>query len=333
MGCDNKADEFFKAEKENLGCKSERPIIDTDNNVLTHSADVLYAQENGDESMEVFVVELSDIQRRRLIAHKNRYNQKNLAASFETSKFFKGYLTETEEGRLFAESLPGKSTRQKVAGLLNTSDSTIKRLWFVGDVTPEEFGLINENNSSLKEAEEKIKLTLWKKQQDEAKRIAQEEKNNCEDKTGTIEPNGDTNNDTGEEIHTTISTPPTDPEPTNCAPNKPEPDADQQTKGREVYFGNESIDEPEEECQNATATSYSFSKSYIEIEGMGRFAVNVTNDTAELLVNGKAIDGVQYMPIANQDPKKFANVHSFAFQEPKHKGLNIQIIITNFSRK
>jgi len=97
MGCDNKADEFFKAEKENLGCKSERPIIDTDNNVLTHSADVLYAQENGDESMEVFVVELSDIQRRRLIAHKNRYNQKNLAASFETSKFFKGYLTETEE--------------------------------------------------------------------------------------------------------------------------------------------------------------------------------------------------------------------------------------------
>jgi hypothetical protein len=66
---------------------------------------------------------------------------------------------------------------------------------------------------------------------------------------------------------------------------------------------------------------------------MGKFDVNLTNDTAELLVNGMAIEDVEYMPIANLDPKKYANVNSFVFQEPKHKGLNIQIIISNFSGK
>jgi ParB-like chromosome segregation protein Spo0J len=339
MGCNNKPDEFFKAEKENLGCKSERPIIDTDNNVLTHSADVLYAQENGVDSIEVYVVELSDIQRRRLIAHKNRYNQKHLSASYETSIFFKNYLNDTEEGKLFAESLPGKSTRSKVAGLLNTSDSTIKRLWFVGDSLPEEFGLINENNSSLKEAEEKIKLMKWKKEvaeakkQDEVKKAAQDEKGKSTEESEAKEENPNPDDDTNEEIKPPVSTPSLTQQLPISTRITPKEDADKETNEDQVFFGVDSVDEPQEECQDPTATSYSFSKSYIEIEGMGRFAVNVTNDTAELTVNGKTINGVQYIPIANQNPLKFANVNSFVFQEPKHKGLNIQIIVSNFSSK
>ena len=65
---------------------------------------------------------------------------------------------------------------------------------------------------------------------------------------------------------------------------------------------------------------------------MGMFTANVTDNIAQLTVNGKAVNNVKYTPIANQDPQKFANVNSFVFQEPTHKGLNIQIIVTNFHK-
>ena len=342
MGCDNKPDEFFKAERNNLGCEYERPYVDADYNVLTHSVEVRYAQENNEQSMEVYVVELNDIQRKRLIAHKNRYNQKNLTASFETSIFFKSYLNDTEEGKAFAASLPGKSTREKVAGLLNTSDSTIKRLWYVGDNMPEEFGLISENNSSLKEAEEKIKIMKWKKEQEELKK--QPLIDPCKNGTGNIDPAKEMVKD---KIETVVNeknknnsdynpSQPMSPVPTS---NTNIPSIKETSINSEDQDNEDESDEDEDKTEHlslvepvTTTGMINFTQSTIEIEGMGHFSMNVTDNNAQVVVNGKALEGVKYLPVTDLNPLKYANVKSFVFQENKHKGLNIQIIITNFPR-
>jgi len=332
MGFANRPDEFFNAERLNLGCKFECPIVDTQNNVLTHSADVIAAQEQGTISMEVYVVELDDIQKRRLIAHKHYYNKQNLTASYETSIFFKSYMTENPEGMLFASTLPGKTTRQKVAGLLNTGDSTIKRLWFVGDNLPEEFGLINENNSSLKQAEEKIKLMKWKKEQAEILKTPMPAVTDC---TPSAPDNTGVANQLPADDENVSFEPNSNPQP---KPTSPQINSNTKaiTNGKDDEDG-DSENDPNElsqvECTNSTSSSYSFSKSSIEIAGMGQFSVNVTENVAEVVVNGKAIEGITYLPLVDLNPLKFGNVNSFVFQENRHKGLNIQIIISNFPRK
>jgi len=318
MGFDNRPDEIYNLELKNFGFHFERPIIDAEYNILTHSADVIAAQENNFASIEVFSVVLDDAHKRRLIALKHRYNIRKQILNYNTSLFCKSYLTEDAQGIDFAKTLPGKTTREKVAGLLNTSDSTIKRLWFIGDSMPEELGLIDAGYSSLKEAEEKVKIAKWKKEQ-ALKKEQEASKNKCESQEG-----GDSKSEIIEHLlHNN--------EKENLPVNTP--------IQHQVELGNEigeseyyesSIQEETQQTQNDTA--YFLSNVSFAIEGMGDFAANVTGDKAELIVNGIPIDGVHYLSRTNLNPVKYANVNSFIFQENSLNGLNIQIIISNFKK-
>jgi hypothetical protein len=134
----------------------DKPVVDMDNNVITHWSDVQAAVANCIAGMEIYRVDMTIIQLRRFIAMKHRYHRMDLIAGYNTVKFFEGYLTGDTDGIALAASMQG-TTREKIANLMQTSDSTVKRLMEVGKHKFEKLGLIEEGYVSFKQVLDEIK--------------------------------------------------------------------------------------------------------------------------------------------------------------------------------
>ncbi len=135
----------------------EMPVIDSNGNVITHLAEVLAAKENGEIYIDVYVIDMNEIDLRLFICLKHKYSKKEQVKSYEAAKFFRDYLKNNNEGKELAKTLPG-DINEKVGQLIQTSDSTIKRLLKVGDSKPEYLGMIDNGNLSFHDAESEIKV-------------------------------------------------------------------------------------------------------------------------------------------------------------------------------
>jgi hypothetical protein len=157
MAYDNRPDEnYIKAM--DIFNHYEKPVIDLNNNIISHCADVIAAQKNGLTEIEVYRVALNEQQLRIFISLKHTYCKENIIATYKTIKYYEDYLTKNKDGKELAKALPFDTTREKIAALMQTSDSTIKRVKEIGDNKPEKLGLINENETCMKHVLNEIKL-------------------------------------------------------------------------------------------------------------------------------------------------------------------------------
>lgn len=157
MAYDNRPDENYIRAMDIFN-HYEKPVIDLNNNIITHCADVIAAQKNGLTEIEVYRVALNEQQLRMFISLKHTYCKENIIATYKTIKYYEDYLTKNKDGKELANALPFDTTREKIAALMQTSDSTIKRVKEIGDNKPEKLGLINEKETCIKHVLNEIKL-------------------------------------------------------------------------------------------------------------------------------------------------------------------------------
>lgn len=139
--------------------------------LLTHTRDFHLLKESGETEMEVYVGCFSDdLDIQRFIGLRNGVLKRNWRAQYEMATFFREYL-ETEEGKKYAKSIPHKKTREKIAYLMGTSDSTIQRVLNIGDNGPEYLDMITNEHISYNAADVAIKKDKYsgKKKDNEVK--------------------------------------------------------------------------------------------------------------------------------------------------------------------
>lgn len=128
-------------------------IITKDKKVLTNWNELLAAQKNKVKLIDVIEVDLTDNQIKFLFYTKQTYSVKNLRVVYNMIYFYRDYFFNTEEGgklykelkkeyklkkprnaKYLSESNKGYTNINIMVGyLLNTSESTIKRIKKIGD--------------------------------------------------------------------------------------------------------------------------------------------------------------------------------------------------------
>lgn len=155
MGHNHKADKFYTDMIKEFG-HYEHPVIDRNNRVITHHAEVEAAVANGVKEMEVYQVDMDDLQLRLFIAMKHKYHIKDTVAVYRSIQFYEDYLVNHPEGITLSERLGGRMS-EKIAQLLHTSDSTVKRIKRIGEYKLHWLGLIENGELGMKEAIDRIK--------------------------------------------------------------------------------------------------------------------------------------------------------------------------------
>lgn len=130
----------------------ERPILDKDGNAITHYADIMAARANGNKQLDVYVVDMDEKELTLFILSKHTYSIKKAKRSFQIAVFYRDYLTSNSEGIKLAKTIKG-NINKKIAFLMDTSESTVKRLLYIGQSkkADEHFNMIEEGNMSLQE--------------------------------------------------------------------------------------------------------------------------------------------------------------------------------------
>ena len=317
MGYNNTPDAFF-IETSKLFNFYDSPVIDMENNVITHAPDVLAAIENEVASMNVYQVNMTSAQLRIFIALKHKYHSRNLIASFKTIKFYEEYLATNPEGIRLSASLTG-TTREKIAMLMQTSDSTIKRIKLVGEEALDKLGLIEQGFTSFKQVADQIK----------ADRLAAETAKRKAAITTLVEPTPadeyyiEPNTNPGEKKEPTPSE-----EYYVADPTKNDTIVGNPNIGNEPYYSDgvnnvETIKptEPRFEDFNCMFSS----------EGLGQFEINVSDNVPTVTINGKEIKNMSYEPIVDSGNAN-GTTHSFVLSQPGKNPLCIQLTIENLSK-
>lgn len=130
----------------------ERPILDKNGNAITHYADIMAARANGNKQLDVYEVDMDEKELTLFILSKHTYTIKKAKRSFQIAAFYRDYLTKTSEGIKLAKTIKG-NINKKIAFLMDTSESTVKRLLYIGQSkkAEEHFNMIEEGNKSLQE--------------------------------------------------------------------------------------------------------------------------------------------------------------------------------------
>lgn len=277
-----------------------------DNKIVTHSAEVLAAIENGMAQIEVYQADMTGNELRKFIALKHRYSVKNLQATYRTIRFLEDYLTSDDEGKKLAQTLKG-TTRQKIASFLNTSDSTIKRVKYIGDNNRfDTLGLIEQGERSLKEVAYEIKL---------AKMNTKTQENKDRDKP--VVPN------------TNVIKSPVDDD------REEDNDIEYEDSGDDDISEEYYIDPEDTGDNTAPATaipSANFVNGTFNIEGMGKFEISVTDNVPSVTINGKTIRNISYQTISNREASETGGSKSFILSQAGKNGLCIQLTVENISK-
>lgn len=130
----------------------ERPILDKNGNAITHYADIMAAKANGVKQLDVYEVDMDEQELTLFILSKHTYTIKKVKRSFQIVTFYRDYLTKNAEGIKLAKTIKG-NINKKIAFLMDTSESTVKRLLYIGQSkkADEHFNMIEEGNKSLQE--------------------------------------------------------------------------------------------------------------------------------------------------------------------------------------
>lgn len=292
LGYDYKPTEYFTEMLKENGLY-ERIIITEQNQILSNCADVLAAAENGETTIDVCQVNFTEMQIRFLILHKHKYHVKNLFASYKTAKFLRTYLTEDPEGLVLANSLLG-DINVKIAHLMHTSDSTIKRLLRVGDERPSSLGLIDEGHTSFKEVLDKIKLEHLKNKSSKGNRDADGQ---------------DQSNSRFEEAN-------------SDAPS-------QGTMGLEDAPSAPNLDKQE---QKASSNAVNFEPGISSIEGYPAFSFNITSNNVEFFVDGKRIKKLVLDRFIVRETEDNGRAETFVISDQKHNGFYMSLTIQNMKK-
>lgn len=120
--------------------------------LLTHLKDFHLLKESGETEIEVYVGCFEDDYTvQRFIGLRNSVLKKDWRAQYEMATFLTEFL-DTDEGKEYAKSIPHKKTREKVAYMMGTSDSSIQRVMAIGKEAPEYLDMITEGHISFTEA-------------------------------------------------------------------------------------------------------------------------------------------------------------------------------------
>lgn len=130
----------------------ERPILDKNGNAITHYADIMAARVNGINQLEVYEVDMDEQELTLFILSKHTYTIKKVKRSFQIAAFYRDYLTTNTEGIKLAKTIKG-NINKKIAFLMDTSESTVKRLLYIGQSkeADKHFNMVEEGNKSLQE--------------------------------------------------------------------------------------------------------------------------------------------------------------------------------------
>jgi hypothetical protein len=299
-GFNNSPDKFFADMLKEFG-HYERPVIDLDGQLITHSAEALAAVMNQEKSIEVWEVNMDSISIRKFIFLKHKYYRRKMVASYASVKFWENYFTKNPEGIEFGKTIEG-STRQKVARMMQTSDSTIKRLKFIGENVPEKLGLIDEGLCSLKEAEECAKKKKWIPQQlTVSSSVTDNAANRVNDRVEELSGNA------------SIEKEQSVPTPVIFPIEKDSMDAAGTT-------------------YSTTTSAFQFLQGTLSVEGLGEFEMSTTGSVPVLKVNGVEIPNSSYHSRERDDVSKFSDVNTFGFKQPGKDGFAIQIFVHNISK-
>lgn len=296
----------------------DKPVVDSDNNVITHWSDVQAAVANDVADMEVYKVDMTVIHLRRFIAMKHRYHRMDLIASYNTAMFFEKYLTEDAEGIRLAESIGGKTTRENIALLMQTSDSTIARLKDVGLNAFDKLGLIEQGHASFKEVRAKIKADRMAAET--AKRMAAQLIEPLQQTT--VAPNAEyvePVENLDENVMTAL--PEEYYEPT-LADEVPEP-----IQSTEPYYENSE----ENEIEKKAKPLFEDFNCMFSSEGLGQFEINVTDNVPTVKVNGKELKNMSYEVLVDEKDSN-GTVHSFVLSQPGKNALCFQLTVENVSK-
>jgi hypothetical protein len=305
----------------------DKPVVDMDNNVITHWSDVQAAVANCIAGMEIYRVDMTIIQLRRFIAMKHRYHRMDLIAGYNTVKFFEGYLTGDTDGIALAASMQG-TTREKIANLMQTSDSTVKRLMEVGKHKFEKLGLIEEGYVSFKQVLDEIKAERLAEASDARKALQQVQsiQPRLPEPPSQLGESYYEQPDVEEEGNKMPSLPETFYEPAQEDENS---DSDSGGDGQPYYELDESDDR--NETEEPIKPLFDDFNCIFSSGGLGQVEITVSNNVPTVVINGKELKNMSYEVLVDEQETN-NTVHSFVLSQPGKNALCFQLTIENFSK-
>ncbi len=296
----------------------KKPVVDKSNNVITNSAEVLAAQKNGLKTIEVFECDLNGEDLRRFISFTHKYHRKNLVATYKAIKFYENYLG-TAEGIELAKSIGGNSTREKIAKLLQTSDSTVKRVKQVGEKRPHSLPLIQNRDMSFEEVIYDIKKErLAKKVNEEENSSTYNEDDLTEQDYVAVEQDikddftDSTTNDESDDFK----------EEDFESTESPKPTSKKQTKVIPLSGSEASNEKPQ---------ILKLLKAALEIEGLGKIDIQNVDGRPAIFFNGQNLQDVEYEMIDNPSMYRDSNTTSFVLSQSN--GFSINLTIENYANQ
>jgi len=132
---------------------AEKPIVTPDKEVITHMDDINAALAS-DTDISVYEIDIPLDEIPLLINLKYSRSRATLSGEYEKIKYLEEVIKSVKGKELFKD-VPG-DTRAKIAAIMGTSDSTVKRIMYIGKNKPTEFGLIEQSEKSMKQVEYEI---------------------------------------------------------------------------------------------------------------------------------------------------------------------------------
>jgi len=188
--------------------------------------------------------------------------------------------------------------------VMQTSDSTVKRLLRVGDNAYEKLGLIQEGETSFKQVIDALKLEQLQRKTEERRQHMENSKASPVRSTSnidTVEVTSVSEEDGGPDKEEQI--------PDDIKSNDNEVSASNQTNTGPIIF----------------------SSANMTFAGFGNLQINSTSQGTGIKINGKAVQDAVLFTYTKRDEDGNILSDSFVIEERKKNGIQIQITVSNYS--
>jgi hypothetical protein len=302
LGFDHRPDMIFTSMLKEFGLY-ERAVIDSNGAIITHSAEVLAAVENGVKEIDVYEVDMPLTSLMLFILLKHKYSKKNLIASYKIAAFLRDNIDLLNDLTSGFPTANGDYNVQ-IAIVMQTSDSTVKRLLRVGDKAYEKLGLIQEGETSFKQVIDALKLEQLQRKTEERRQSMGNSQVSPIRSTSTID---------------TVEVTSVSEEDGGSDKEEQLPD-DTKSDDNEVSVSNQTNTGP-----------IIFSSADMTFVGFGNVQINSTSQGTGIKINGKAVQDADLFTYTKRDEDGNIKSDSFVIEERKKDGILIQITVSNYS--
>lgn len=281
----------------------ERPILDKNGNVITHYADIMGARANGVKQLEVYEVDMDEQELTLFILSKHTYNIKKVKRSFQIAVFYRDYLKTNTEGIKLAKTIKG-NINKKIAHLMDTSESTVRRLLYVGQSQKAEqhFNMVEEGEFSLHYVRGLVN------EERNTNPTPSDEGDYGEKDSGNHDSNDNENNDNTDEHY---------------KPEEGDEESDTGTKGTKkipklIRLAPDKPIQFQDNCMkvNDSSISYGFDE----------------HGSPFIEVDGERLEDIHLSEIIHRDSQTNGRVKSIILTQKAVNGVSIQITIENFGK-